>query len=106
MLKVEGMEGRNRSYIRREVNSKAIGPKAQYLQGIKLSKSVRRYWTKESYSRYRSVCTRLLSGVHVTPTQDAQTGVVELQLSFLPWGSEAANARRACLSELRSALFA
>jgi hypothetical protein len=51
MLKIEGMEGRNRSYIRREVNSKAIGPKAQHLQGIKLSKSVRWYWTEESYSR-------------------------------------------------------
>jgi hypothetical protein len=35
-----------------------------------------------------------------------QTGVVELQLSFLPWGNEAANARRACLSEFRSALSA
>jgi hypothetical protein len=44
--------------------------------------------------------------VHVTPTQEVQTGVVELQLSFLPWGSDAANARRACLSEFRSALSA
>jgi hypothetical protein len=54
----------------------------------------------------RSVCTRLLSGVQVTPTHEVQTGAAELQLSFLPCGSEAANARRACLSEFRSALLA
>jgi hypothetical protein len=51
MLKVEGMKRRNRSHIRREVNSKAIGPEAQYLQGIKLAKRVRGYWAKESYCR-------------------------------------------------------
>lgn len=51
----------------------------------------------------RSSRTRFPSGVHVTPTQDVQTWVVRVQLIFFPCGRDAANARRACLSEFRSA---
>lgn len=54
----------------------------------------------------RSIPTRFPSGVHVTPTQDVQTWVVMVQLIFLAWGRDAANARRACLSEFRSAPLA
>uniref|UniRef100_A0A0A9DJG0 Uncharacterized protein n=1 Tax=Arundo donax TaxID=35708 RepID=A0A0A9DJG0_ARUDO len=54
----------------------------------------------------RTSRTRFWSGVHVIPTQDVQTWLLRVQLSFLPWGSDAANARSACLSEFRSAPLA
>ena len=54
----------------------------------------------------RTSRTRLPLGVQVIPTQDVHNWVVEVQLSFRPWGSDAANARRACLSEFRSAPLA
>lgn len=51
----------------------------------------------------RRATTRVLSLLQVMPTQDLQTGVVELQLSFRKCGTATAKSRRACLSELRSA---
>ncbi|XBI17601.1 hypothetical protein VPH35_059615 [Triticum aestivum] len=39
-IAIEGMKRRNRSYIRRELNSKAIRPEAQHLLGIKLAKRI------------------------------------------------------------------
>ncbi|KAK1434649.1 hypothetical protein QVD17_00398 [Tagetes erecta] len=47
--------------------------------------------------------TRVPSEVQLIPTQKVQTAVLLLQLSFGPWGTALANARRACVSEFKSA---
>lgn len=52
----------------------------------------------------RSEMTRVPSDEHVTPIQEVQTDELAFQLSFLPWGTAAVKSRRACLSELRSAM--
>lgn len=46
--------------------------------------------------------TRVPPLVQLMPTQDVQAGVAGFQLSFGSWGTAAANARSACLSEFKS----
>lgn len=52
----------------------------------------------------RTLTTRVLSSLQVMPTHDSQTEVVGFHVRFRRWGIALAKSRRACLSELRSAI--